>query len=110
MKKAFGLILLFFLAIDTAFALRCGTDLVLEGDRKIDVLKICGPPDFKEERVVYEVVKIRHPGGGLALEKYVPVTIEEWTYNLGSHRLMRLLRFKDGVLKEIETLGYGYQK
>jgi Protein of unknown function (DUF2845) len=29
-------------------------------------------------------------------------------YNLGPSKLMRRLRFEDGKLVDIETLGYGY--
>jgi uncharacterized protein YvpB len=40
----------------------------------------------------------------------VEVRVEIWTYNFGPHKLMRRLRFDDGELVEIETLGYGYLK
>lgn len=36
------------------------------------------------------------------------VLIEEWTYNLGSHRLMRLVRLENGIVIDIRHLGYGY--
>jgi hypothetical protein len=38
----------------------------------------------------------------------VEIPIESWVYNLGPHKLMRRVRFEDGVVVEIETLGYGY--
>jgi len=42
------------------------------------------------------------------VDGYVEVPIEIWTYNFGPYKLMRQVRFVDGVVDEIETLGYGY--
>ena len=36
------------------------------------------------------------------------VSVRQWTYNFGSRRFMRQLRFENGILKHIETLKYGY--
>jgi hypothetical protein len=33
-----------------------------------------------------------------------------WLYNLGPHQVMRRVRFQDGRVVAIETLGYGYIK
>lgn len=38
----------------------------------------------------------------------VEVPVEVWTYNFGPYKLMRRVRFVDGLVEEIETLGYGY--
>ena len=35
-------------------------------------------------------------------------SIEEWTYNLGPHQLMRVVRLENGYVAEIKHLGYGY--
>ena len=34
--------------------------------------------------------------------------METWTYNFGPNKLMRRVRFVDGIVEEVETLGYGY--
>ena len=39
----------------------------------------------------------------------VEVPVEIWTYNFGPYKLMRRVRFVDGLVEEIETLGYGYR-
>jgi hypothetical protein len=36
------------------------------------------------------------------------VSVESWIYNLGPNKLMRRIRFEDGIVVQIETLGYGY--
>jgi hypothetical protein len=36
------------------------------------------------------------------------VSVEFWTYNFGPHKLMYRLRFEDGLLVDVETLGHGF--
>lgn len=93
-----------------AAAFHCGQRLVHEGDRRYDVLKKCGEPADVETRTI-----LRHPitwfhGRPILISPgaLVEVPVEIWTYNFGPHKLMRRLRFEDGKLVEIETLGYGY--
>jgi len=40
----------------------------------------------------------------------VEVPVEYWTYNFGPNKLMRRIRFVDGLVEEIETLDYGYNE
>ena len=39
---------------------------------------------------------------------WVDLPVEIWTYNQGSRKLLRKLRFVGDELEEIETAGYGY--
>jgi len=39
---------------------------------------------------------------------YVEIVVEEWTYNFGPHRLMRVVRFENGLVTSITQLAYGY--
>jgi hypothetical protein len=41
---------------------------------------------------------------------YVEIPVEIWTYNFGPYKLMRQIRFVDGMVDEIESLGYGYHE
>lgn len=80
-----------------AVAFRCGTDLIQEGDRKYDVIENCGEPDFRD----------RHAGA--YLEGIGPVDITEtWYYNQGPSRLIRILTFRHGRLRSVETGGRGF--
>jgi hypothetical protein len=36
--------------------------------------------------------------------------VEEWTYNLGPNRMMRVVRFENGIVVEVTHLGYGYHE
>ncbi len=92
-----------------AETLRCGDDLITEGDPLARVLRLCGAPvDIQRS------VELREPtywiGGRLvrAAGGWREVPIETWTYNFGPNSFMRRLRFEDGAVVEIETLGYGY--
>jgi hypothetical protein len=39
----------------------------------------------------------------------VEIPVEIWTFNFGPSKLMREVRFVDGRVEEISTLGYGYR-
>ena len=98
---------------------RCGTRLVSEGVTKAEVLHRCGEPDYreswKEDRVTrdfytpvfrqrdWEYARDRDPF--LVTEH---VMIESWTYNSGSTRFVRYLRFENGILRDISVGTYGY--
>jgi len=43
-------------------------------------------------------------------DELMEVPVDIWTYNFGPYKLMRRIRFVDGVVEEIETLGYGYNR
>jgi hypothetical protein len=38
----------------------------------------------------------------------VEVQVEVWIYNFGPDRLMQRIRFEDGVVVRIESIGFGY--
>ena len=48
--------------------------------------------------------------GALWQQQTIPVTIEEWTYDRGVNRLMRVVTFEDGRVTHIRTLGYGFRR
>ena len=109
MKKSALLILLLALAgTDSAFAMRCGQNVILRGIHKIEVLQKCGEPDFADERYGISGSRLRHPGRTLDIERFEDILIEEWIYNFGPRRFKQYLRFENGILREIRDLEYGY--
>jgi hypothetical protein len=91
-------------------SLRCGSRLVSEGDPKIKVLSICGEPtSVSLESVISGPAFVRY---GYDFSFIGPawreVPVEIWTYNFGSSRLLRQLRFIGDELVDIRTYGYGY--
>ncbi len=119
MRLAFIILLTIPLTIfsEQVFALRCGHRIVDAGDSKVKILLRCGAADFSETRErrtpkgctrdsYYEddswyIDRYRHQNCRVEI-------IEVWTYNFGPTKFMRELIFVEGVLDEINMLGYGY--
>jgi hypothetical protein len=62
-------------------------------------------------------LNVRDPRPARAIQHHSPVTpriykrsvsVRQWTYNFGARQFMRQLKFENGILKDIETLKYGY--
>lgn len=98
--KRMLLVMLLVVTPAPAFAMRCGTNLVTEGQYMFEVLASCGEPVEQHVRTQY----LGASGGFLVLW---PVVVEEWIYNLGPSRLQRRLLFQDGQLFQIDTLEKG---
>ena len=94
-----------------ADAMRCGSRLVSEGETRSEVVAKCGEPADVQTRTIlrrphYDFHgRIVYYGDGL-----VEVPVEVWTYNFGPYKLMRRVRFVDGLVDEIETLSHGYNE
>jgi hypothetical protein len=114
------------LVAEPAFAFRCKGKIVSEGDPQAKVLHYCGDPVSVQQRTIWRSgVPTGWTGRRLLLESegariyrgeellihdrsVVEVLVEEWTYNLGPHKLMRVVRFEDGVVVDVATRGYGF--
>jgi hypothetical protein len=113
--RAFGLpalatvLLLALAAPASADGMRCGSKLIGNGDTRSKVRQMCGAPTDVQTRTIlrrpfYDFHgRLIHFGDGL-----VEIPVEIWTYNFGPYKLMRQVRFVDGAVEDIETLGYGY--
>jgi hypothetical protein len=105
-----GALLAVALAATPAHAFRCGSHLVSEGDTRAEVRAKCGEPaDFERRSVWRQPVVWLHGRPYHLSNDQIEIPVESWVYNLGPNRLMRRVRFEDGRVVEIETLGYGYR-
>ena len=117
-----GLVATSLLAPASAWAMRCGSHLILKGDPKAKVLQYCGEPVDKSERYALRPGSYPNRGSGISIndnevvagDRYyvygrTEVKVEEWTYNFGPNKLMRRVRFADGVVEEVKSLDYGYR-
>jgi hypothetical protein len=68
---------------------RCQGNLISVGDREIDVLAKCGPPDIQRERGLYH-------------------GIEEWVYNFGPTDWVYTVEFREGQVSQIIRGERGY--
>jgi len=81
----------------------CSEQVISRGDRKSDVIAKCGEPGWKDTHE--EEISERLDTGDVR-KRYI--TVEEWTYNLGPNRFVRILTFRNSRLTDIRTGGYGY--
>lgn len=94
-----------------ADAMRCGSRLVTVGDTRAAVRNLCGAPNDIETRSIVRRPTYELNGRVIYYgEGYVEVPVEVWTYNFGPYKLIRRVRFVDGRVDDIETLGYGYRE
>jgi len=94
-----------------ADSLRCGTKLVTEGNTRGEVIAKCGEATEVEHRSVWRPPVVWIHGRPIQVgSDLIEIPVELWTYNLGPNKFMRRVRFEDGLVVEIETLGYGYLK
>lgn len=100
-----------------AQAFRCGNRIVTEGDDIGHVVHVCGEPvtvrHWTEVRIrpIYYHERVTPHFERRHRSRYalpVEIHVEEWTYNLGARRFMRVLRFENGRLVDIRATRYGY--
>ncbi len=77
----------------------CERQIVSIGDTKMEVKAKCGEPTSSDTRIEERFDPVR--------QHRRVATIDEWTYDLGSSRLIRIYRFENGRLTNIETRGFG---
>ena len=113
---------------EQTLALRCGSKIISIGDKKPKVLARCGEPDFAETQErkypsycrdtdYYDRDDYSYNGFSYSyrsprrLRNY-PIChfkiVDVWTYNFGPRKFIKELIFRDGYLKEINSLEYGY--
>lgn len=81
---------------------QCSDKIISAGDSAADVMAKCGEPEWKDKRE--EVVRKRLDNDTVSK---VTVTIEDWTYNFGPNRFMRIFTLRNGTVTDIRTGGYG---
>lgn len=96
-------LMLLTLLAGSAFALRCGQGLVTVGDSKLEVLEKCGEPFWTDRHALEFRERIDSER-----ETRSFINVDEWTYNLGPHKLLHYLRFENGRLVDIDTGPYGF--
>jgi hypothetical protein len=79
-------------------SIRCGSKLVTEGMSQAKVAALCGQPAQVVHPPAYDVVV---PGAS-------DVEEEIWIYNFGRNKLMQRIRFRNGIVANIGSVGYGY--
>ncbi len=94
-------------------SMRCGSKLVTVSDGKDKVRALCGEPtSVSFQGVIRRAPRYEYGYGYNRYDYYGPgvieMPVEVWTYNFGSSKLLRKLRFVGDELDDIRTDGYGY--
>lgn len=114
MKSAAAIFVLSCMTATPALAntMRCGTHIIADGLSRSEVAAKCGEPDeVVTQRSVFRRPVIWTNGRPYFIgENYIEIPVESWIYNFGPNKLMRKVVFEGGMVVEIQTLGYGYNK
>jgi hypothetical protein len=98
---------LFLPAIATADSLRCGSQLVGDGDSIDEVLALCGEPTERTRTWIARQPRFEFGGREVPFPGREDVPVDVWTYDFGPNRLIRRIRFVAGKVESIETLEHG---
>jgi hypothetical protein len=99
--------LLGLLLASPAHALRCGQRLIAAGDHASRVLRFCGEPLAIESSYAQRLY-VGDKATAFFPYAFADVRIDEWTYNFGPQRLMRVVRIENGIVTDIRSIGYGF--
>jgi hypothetical protein len=89
-----------------ADGMSCPGGVISVGDSRLDLLGKCGPATMVESRpaLVTEWVGDRVQGAS----RTVTITVETWTYDLGSSRLVQYVKLEAGKVVNVWSGGYGH--
>ncbi|MFO1406153.1 MAG: DUF2845 domain-containing protein [Steroidobacteraceae bacterium] len=95
------------MAAATADTLRCGSRIIKDGDTQEKVLAVCGEPTARQRTWIERAPQYELSGQWYSYPGTEFVPVDLWTYDFGPNRLVQRVRFVDGRLDSIETLGRG---
>ena len=100
---------------DSGFRCESGR-LIFTGDHMYEVRQKCGDPDMVTQRLEKRKVtqKVRRWIAGVAEEvdeeREVDVLIDEWVFDLGPQRFIRIVSFEDSRVTCVNTGNYGSKR
>jgi hypothetical protein len=90
-----------------ADSMRCGNRIVKDGDPIEKVLDVCGEPVKKERTWIQRPPQYELGDRYYSFPGREDVPVDLWTYDFGRNKLMRRVRFVDGLIVSIVELGKG---
>lgn len=76
----------------------CNLDGLPTGTSAGEIVAYCGEPASRRAQRQATVRRDR-----VGNERYTPIRVEEWTYDLGGTRLLRILTLNNGRLQRVDT-------
>jgi hypothetical protein len=110
MKTSFALFaLLLTPSLLFAESIRCGSQLIEKGSTSADLLEYCGnPTQITRNGTVHGLVGNTHTSSGITSQETGDFEVETWTYDFGPNQLMERVRIENGIVVQIDSLGYGH--
>ena len=94
-----------------AESIRCGSQLILKGSTSAELLEYCGEPAQKTSNgTVNGLVGNTYTAGGINSQATGDFEVETWTYDFGPNQLMQRVRIENGIVVQIDSLGYGHDE
>jgi hypothetical protein len=101
------LVVLLLPAAASADTMRCGSQLISDGDSMDKVLALCGEPAQRSRTWITRQPRFEYGGREVPFPGSEDVPVDVWTYDFGSNRLMRRVRMVAGKVESIVTLEHG---
>jgi hypothetical protein len=87
----------------------CGNKIIDRGTSREAVRAYCGEPAQIDTKTAYTGAGGWAGRGSRYVEgSAIEIQIETWIFNFGPDQLMEKVRFEDGIVANIESMGYGY--
>jgi hypothetical protein len=84
---------------------RCADTIISAGDTSGELLMKCGEPDWKQSHTE-EIIETPDKDS----RRKTIISVDEWTYNLGPDRFIRIFKLRDGKVVDVGSGGYGTAK
>jgi hypothetical protein len=84
---------------------RCADTVISVGDTSGELIIKCGEPDWKQSHAEEIIETIDKDS-----KRKIIISVDEWTYNLGPDRFMRIFKLRDGKVVDVRSGGYGSAK
>ncbi len=84
---------------------RCEGKIISVGDTSGELIAKCGEPDWKQSHTE-EIIKTFDKDD----KRKILIDVEEWTYNLGPQRFMRIFKLRNGRVVDIRLGDYGFEE
>jgi hypothetical protein len=92
-----------------AESIRCGSGLIEKGSTSDELLEYCGKPtQVTRNGTVHGLTGNTHTAGGITSQATGDFEVETWTYDFGPNQLVERVRIENGIVVQIDELGYGH--
>jgi hypothetical protein len=95
--------------VASAQTLTCDDKIINRGTSQAEVAAKCGQPAQVDHNTVTTGGAVSSGGQPLLISgASTQIEVEVWTYNFGPDKLMQRIRFENGLVVSIQSMGYGF--